>query len=96
MTRVIPEGQVAVTACFDSFSQAQTIISALDLFRLTNADDYELGTLRRWTEAVYAVTDGTPVPCLDVPSNNGTCFRMDTTTELFQFYPNNPFDSTDT
>ncbi|MEL6403506.1 MAG: hypothetical protein AAFR81_04015 [Chloroflexota bacterium] len=95
MTREIPTGQVAVTACFDSFSQAQTIVSALDLFRLTNADDYELGTLRRWIEALYAVTDGTPVPCLDVPSNNGTCYRMDTTTEIFDFYPNNPFDRSD-
>lgn len=91
-----PNGELLLPVCIPR-NEIRDLISAIDLYRVMRKGGQEYVAFNAVLQAVDRIDAPETAPCLDVSdsANSGSCFRMDTTTEIFQFYPNNPFDRTD-
>lgn len=95
MSEMTNSGELLLPVCIPE-SHIRDLISAIDLYRVMRKGGQEYVAFNAVLQAIDIIDTPELAPCLDVPGNNaGTCFRMDATTEIFEFYPNNPFDTTD-
>lgn len=93
---IIPAGNFLLPVCIESDSDIVDLVSALDLYRVMRKKKLNYPAFDAVLNALDYADNPQDSPCLDIEGGTGgACFRMDTTTEIFQFYPNNPFDSTD-
>jgi hypothetical protein len=99
MSIFIPQGSYTLPICLDDPDAMREIVNAMDLWRRMHNQGVQSPTMTAVLNAVDTLLAGDDSPCVDCDCDDstiGACFRMDTSTEIFDFYPNDPFDTSDT
>lgn len=88
-------GELLLPVCISDDGMLD-LISALDLYKILGYEGQLYPAFESVLNAIPYRGNVAESPCFDSETGTGgACYRMDTTTEIFEFYPNDPFDSTD-
>lgn len=97
MSEPINNGELLLPVCIPE-SEITDILSALDLYRVLRKSGKSYAAFDAVVNALDFLDNPQDSPCLDIELGTGSnvgCYRMDTSTEIFSFYPNDPFDPDD-
>ena len=83
--------------CINDDDDIADLTSALDLYRVMRKKGKNFPAFDAVLNALDYADNPNDSPCLDIDAGGslGSCYRMDTTTEIMDFYPNNPFNPSD-
>lgn len=96
-TPIIPSGNFVLPVCINDDDDVSDLLSALDLYRVMRKKGESYPAMDAIISSLDYADNPEDSPCFNPSLGNSVgCYRMDTSTEIFKFYPNDPFNSEDT